>query len=115
MTPNFLPIMSLCTPFVILQVPIHFSIKLQSVSNPYSDFYCTCYCYHKLCDHSVKGCTDGDVMLVGGNTANEGRVEICVNNTYGTVCDDMFDVSEAAVVCKQLEFNESTYEYLCMN
>ena len=29
----------------------------------------------------------------------EGRVEICYQNVYGSVCDDFFDESAAAVVC----------------
>ena len=32
----------------------------------------------------------------------EGRVEICKNNIYGTVCDDRWDELEARVVCGQL-------------
>ncbi len=29
----------------------------------------------------------------------KGRVEICYNNTYGSVCDDFFNENAATVVC----------------
>ena len=49
-------------------------------------------------------CTDGDIRLVGGTTVNEGRVEICFSNVWGTVCDDFWGYPEAAVVCGQLRY-----------
>jgi len=35
----------------------------------------------------------------------EGRVEVCVDNIYGTICDDFWDALEAKVVCQKLGFS----------
>ena len=45
-------------------------------------------------------CNHGAIRLVGGATANVGRVEVCVNETWGTVCDDFFGTPDAGVVCR---------------
>ncbi len=42
------------------------------------------------------------MRLVGGTSNLDGRVEICLNNEWGTVCDQMWDVTDANVVCRQL-------------
>lgn len=52
-------------------------------------------------------CTYGDIRLVGGTTANEGRIEVCVNDQWGTVCEGGFGYSDALVVCNQLGFNDT--------
>ena len=50
-------------------------------------------------------CDNGEVKLVGGDTPNEGRVEICYNNQFGTICDDNWDGNDAKVICGQLGFS----------
>ena len=56
---------------------------------------------------SAEECTiEGDVRLADGVAVNEGRVEVCVDGEWGTVCNGYkgasWDVSEARVVCNQL-------------
>ncbi|CAH1252500.1 CD163 [Branchiostoma lanceolatum] len=43
------------------------------------------------------------VRLVGGRTPFEGRVEVKYGGVYGSVCDDKFDLSEAEVICQELQ------------
>lgn len=52
-------------------------------------------------------CEDGRVRLVDGNTDEQnltmdGRLEICFNNAWGTVCNTSFRVIDAQVACDQL-------------
>ena len=39
---------------------------------------------------------------MGGANKTEGRVEICLSDEWGTVCDQMWDETDARVVCRQL-------------
>ena len=57
------------------------------------------------------GCTTGVVRLVDGGSVNQGRVEICVNNSWGTVCDDIFGINDARVICRQLGYPSGLYHF----
>ena len=50
----------------------------------------------------LSGCSNGTIQLAGGQSSNEGRVEVCINGVWGTVCDDYWDTIDARVVCRQL-------------
>ncbi len=49
-------------------------------------------------------CSRGAIRLQGGTTT-QGRVEICNNNVWGTVCDDSWGAADAQVACRQLGFS----------
>ena len=49
-------------------------------------------------------CTRGAIRLRGGTTT-QGRVEICNNNDWGTVCDDFWGTVDAQVACRQLQLS----------
>ena len=55
---------------------------------------------------AVYGCTHGDVRLASGSTTNRGRVEVCVGQTWGTVCNSGFDSNDGRVVCRQLGYDK---------
>lgn len=65
---------------------------------------------------SCAGVGEGRVRLIDGVSSYEGRVDICHNGVWGTICRSSWNYQDAAVVCRQLGFtsvgnNKSILEY----
>ncbi len=65
-------------------------------------------------------CIDGEVRLVGASgfvDPLEGRLELCYNNAWGTVCRTEFGTNDARVVCGQLgldRLSKSVMLFTCL-
>ena len=49
------------------------------------------------------------LRLAGSDLPYEGRLEVYYNGVWGTVCDDYFDDTDAAVACYSLGFGSANY------
>lgn len=88
----------------------------QDCQGVYDDGVCHCsYDCHEHGDCCIDTdlscrCSHGELRLVGGDTPYEGRVEICIDNEWSSICDIgdnnyyYWNNYEASVACRQLGF-----------
>lgn len=96
-----------------LSISLTLSVSLslfQSLSLSLSPFIAL-FLFYLSSSFPCLGCTDGDVKLTGGASANEGTVLVCKNSVWGLVAQLSWDNNDANVLCKQLQYtNGETYK-----
>ena len=54
---------------------------------------------------AAQNCTNGTLRLADGPLESAGRVEVCINGVWGTVCSVILGDRFARVVCRQLGYS----------
>ena len=59
-----------------------------------------------MCDSGyVRLVNDSSEVTLIKDTLSSGRVEICINNTFHTICDNGWGDADASVLCAELGFS----------
>ena len=66
---------------------------------------CSCVCCLLAIDTARGGCMTNETRLSSSTSdgnSTQGRLEVCINNAWGAVCDDRFGSEDASVACSQI-------------
>ena len=63
----------------------------------------------------LEACIDGTVRLRGSSVEYGGRVEICVETIWTSICNQRWNFNDAKVVCRELGYSSYgiTKIYMC--
>ena len=64
-----------------------------------------------MTDVEDSNCTTGKVRLADGATEYEGRVEVCENGVWGSVCNRYSSVRNAYTLCHELGYQGNSHLY----
>ncbi len=65
---------------------------------------CMSVCLYADSRTNSSDCEDWSIRLQDGANVREGRVEICFNRAWGTICSDGFTEVDAGVVCTEMGY-----------
>ena len=85
-----------------LSSPLTFSLSLPPLIIP-TQSLTTSLCVHAILS-GTRRCQNGEIALAGGQYVSEGTIQICLDGVWGTVCDDLWDPTDAGVVCNILGY-----------
>ena len=53
---------------------------------------------------TIQRCNEGDLRLAGSEMVNEGNLEVCHLDVWGSVCNTEWTEANSNVACKELGF-----------
>ena len=90
------------------------AISFRSFLRYEGETYVSCIAFISIYVHNIAvpsteigNCTTGAIRLGNGTNDYEGRVEICINNAWGTICNNRFSTSDTRVICRDLGYTFS--------
>ena len=96
--------MSCLQPGIGNELPATNELPVTMYRQPFTLFHEQSTCVPKFhsCALCNAACVEFIRLIPQGGTNTQGRVEICHNGVWGTVCDDEWDRRDAMVACNQL-------------